>query len=429
MWKKEAEQLKFDEHKSWAEIVEELKHYFPKKTDIQVRETIRAYIRRLPRYKEQQREDFHQSSIEYKKDGSIISEKFITVRDGDEMTPEFIIEAHGLKPCMWEVVSYKNNFWNTQIKGGSKQISYQSKLTVKPRSKGIDISEIDKYFEKKKFKYDKPLTNPLRYDPKGEVIEINLPDLHSGLLAWRKETGTDYDIHITKDRFFKCLYDIKERCEGKKFKKIIFVTLGDLLHFDNDNQTTSKGTFQQADGRLAKIFDATLDMLIDGITLLGEIAPVEVIYIKGNHDEVTGYTLLKATEKAFRNDKNITFDTEPNPQKFKLIGKVLIGWTHGNMPKQNMGAWLQGTAKKEYGQSEFAEVHAGHFHSQKVIEKKPVNYNQTDEQNGIVIRYLPTISSASYWEHRQGYAKNVKTVMSFIWNEKTGLRAMWYSNI
>ena len=36
------------------------------------------------------------------------------------MTPAFILEAHGLKSSAWEVVSYKNNYWNTQLKGGGK---------------------------------------------------------------------------------------------------------------------------------------------------------------------------------------------------------------------------------------------------------------------------------------------------------------------
>ena len=87
-------------------------------------------------------------------------------------------------------------------------------------------------------------------------------------MSWRKETGEDYDVHIAKDHFYKCLYDNIEMQKTKKLKKIFFVTLGDLLHFDNDNQTTTKGTFQQADGRMAKIYDSILDMLIDGITIL-----------------------------------------------------------------------------------------------------------------------------------------------------------------
>lgn len=427
-WKKEAEKLRFDEGKSWSEVSRELKHNFPDLTLIQVQDKVRRYIRSTPRYKEEINVNREQSAIEYKSDGSIISQKFITIRDGEDMSPDFLLEAHGLSITDWEVISYKNNFWNTQVKGGAKQISYQSKLTAKPTKQKITETDIDNYFNTKQFKYDKPLTKAIQYDIKGEVLEICIPDLHNGLLAWRMETGNDYDIKIAKDYFFKCIYDIINRCKHRKFKKIYFVTLGDLLHFDNDEQRTTKGTFQQADGRLSKIFDATLDMLIDAITLLGDIAPVEVIYLSGNHDRLLGYTVLKGVEKAFRFDKNITFDTTQNPQKFRLIGINLIGWTHGDMPTKNMANWLQHRAKVEYGKSKFAEVHAGHIHSTKTVEAKR-DFIQTEDVGGIVIRYLPTICNSSYWEHQQGYANAGKILMSFIWNEKTGLREMWYSNI
>jgi hypothetical protein len=413
---------------TWAQMAEELKHHFPQLTILQTRDKVRDFIRTRPEYKKTQAQPPQQSSVEYKADGTIISEKFITCRDGQEMTPEFILTAHGLKAELWEMVSYKHNTWNSQLKGGILQISFQSKLTAKPRQNAVTFTDIENYFKNKDFGVGIKKTEALRYDPNGEILEICLPDLHNGLLAWRKETGKDYDIQIAKEHFYQCLYDITNRCENKRLKKIVFVTLGDLMHIDNDMQTTTKGTFQQSDGRTAKIFDATLDMLVDGITILGDIAPVDVIYLAGNHDRTTGYMVIKAAEQAFRKDDNITFDTAPNPQKFKLMGNVLIGWTHGDMQKQNMSGWLQQTARREYGQSKFAEVHAGHYHSLKTIETKR-DMTQTDDAGGIVIRYLPTICNASYWEHQQGYGSAVKALMAFVWNEVNGLREMWQSNI
>ncbi len=45
-WQEKAEQLKFDEGKSWSEIAIELLPYFPKLNQYQVREKVRDYIRR-----------------------------------------------------------------------------------------------------------------------------------------------------------------------------------------------------------------------------------------------------------------------------------------------------------------------------------------------------------------------------------------------
>jgi hypothetical protein len=415
-WKQKALAMKI-EGKSWTQIYAE----FP---NISM-STIRHWVRRQPEYKSTKQEQSSElrQSTELKQDGTIVSEKLITVRDGYDLTPEYILKAHGLDPVMWQMVSYKNNMWNSQRTGGVLQVSFQSKVTAKPIISFNPLTQVEEYFKNKQFSAI-PSIKPTRYDPEGEVLEICLPDLHSGLLAWRMETGEDYDVHIAEERFRWCLGDILTRCKNKKFKKIIFVTLGDLLHIDNDMQTTSKGTFQQADGRLAKIFDATLEMLIDGITALVKVAPVDFVYVCGNHDRVVGYTLVRAVEQAFRHNQSVTFDTTPNPQKHKLVGVNLIGWTHGDMPSKHLGTWLQQSARREYGLSKFAEVHAGHIHSQKATEIK-----QTEEDAGILVRHLPTVCQASYWEHQQGYSQSVKTVMCFVWNEKTGLREMWYSNI
>ncbi len=391
-------------------------------------ERVRDRKRKLGGYKppEATNEGYKQT-VEYN-NGCYTFTKIIELIEGEDVTPDMMIKAHGLKVGLWEIVGYKNNFWQAQKKGGQKIILYQSKLSVKPSKQVFDFEEIEEYFKNKDFSSEKPNVKPLQYDPNGEVLEICLPDLHSGLLAWNKETGADYDLKIVKERFQQCALDIVSRCSGRSFKKIILVTLGDLLHVDNEEQKTTKGTFQQTDGRLSKIFTTTLDMLIDFIDTIVSIAPTEIVYVAGNHDRVAGLMLLKAVEKAYRKDKSVVFDTSPNPHKFRLFGKCLVGWTHGDLAKKNMPHWLQHQAKQEYGQSEFAEVHAGHFHSIETIATK-LNIVEEKEVGGILVRHLPTLCNASYWEHQQAYTSVSKTMMCFIWNENTGLRDVWYSNI
>jgi hypothetical protein len=436
-WKQEAERLIFDEGVSYNKTTEYLmKNHkdFKGLSERKAKDKLRSYIRRTDKYKAKQAEnngENYSKSIQHNADGSTTFEGIVRLLDGEPITPEAIMTAHKLKPNDWEVVTYKTNFWQAQRKGGGTMLLYQSKITVKPKETAITEKSIENYLQNKKFKYDKPLTIPIKYDENGEILEIDLPDLHAGLLAWREETGNDYDLHIMKDYFYKCIYDIIERCKYKKLRKILFVTLGDLLHYDNDEQTTTKGTFQQADGRITKMHDIVLDMLVDGITLLGNIAPVEVVYLPGNHDKITGRMLMKAVEMAFINDNNIVFDMSPNPLKYRHIETILLGFTHGNMPAKHMSSWLPQMAKKEFGLSKFVEVHAGHFHTQKTKEKtvKISIFEQTYIDDGVVVRYLPRISNSSYWEHHEAYPHCDKTMMCFVWNIKTGLREMWFSNI
>ena len=380
--------------------------------------TVKSYIVRHKKTNNKTDGSTPKRRVSYKETGEMVFEGIIELLSGEAITPDIVMKAHNLNPDEWNVVAFTSNAWQSQVKGGKKIVLWQSKITVRPNtSTEITFEDVDRYFA------NKDLTVPIvamkdNYDPKGEVLEICIPDLHAGLLSWRYETGEDYDLNITKKRFFKAISDIVARCAGSSFSKIMLVTLGDLLHTDNDNQTTTKGTFQQVDGRLAKIFDYTLDMMIDAIRILSDIAPVEVIYLCGNHDRVLGYTLIKAVEKAFSANELVTFDVAPNPQKFRLLGNTLIGWTHGDMPKKNMQSWLQDRARKEFGKSQYAEIHSGHYHSEQVYETA-----------GMTIRYMPNIAAASYWEHQQGYPHTTKTVVCYRWHPKKGLRSIWYNNI
>lgn len=358
-------------------------------------------------------------SVEYKADGTTTFEGIVALMDGEPITPEIIMAAHNLDRDQWDVLTYKTNFWQTQAKGGKKLLLYQSKITVKPK-KSIEISfeNIDRYFEKKDYSRNKLPIECYNYDKNGEILEIKVPDLHVGLLAWREETGADYDLKIVKENFFKCINDIVYRCKHKKLKKIMFITLGDILHVDNDDGTTTKGTKQQMDGRMAKITECAEDILIDSITILGELAPVEYIYIAGNHDRVCGYMLARSVKNAFRNDKNVTCDISPNPIKYRRYGVTLSLYHHGDAPKKNLAEIPMKFARPEISKAKFIEVNMGHYHEEEV-----------KHINGYRIRYFPTTCASSYWEHQQAYGTDLKAIVCDIRNEDTGLRETWYTAI
>lgn len=357
-------------------------------------------------------------SIEYKADGSVTFEGILALLEGEPITPEAIMKGHNLDVKHWDVVSYKSNFWQQQAKGGKKILLYQSKITVKPKQREeITLEDIDRYFETKDYSKDKLPIECINYDPDGEILEIDLADPHIGLLAWRKESGADYDLKIVKSRFFMCINDIVERCKHRKFKKIYLVGLGDVLHVDNNEQKTTNGTFQQTDGRLEKITECAEDMLIDGITILGKLAPVEFVHLCGNHDRLMGYMLARSVANVFRKDPNVTCDISPNPIKHRVFGVSLVIFHHGDLPKRNTFDLPINFAREHISKTKFTEVHCGHYHTE---ESKVVG--------GVRVRYLPTIAASSYWENQQGY-KSDKAVVCYIWNEKTGLKETWYTMI
>ncbi|NLV87678.1 MAG: hypothetical protein GX025_10770, partial [Clostridiales bacterium] len=212
-WKIDAKRMRFKEDKPISVIVEYLhKEYFPDMATYKVKEKLRSFIRHTPEYKASkatEQSDTVRSTIEYKADGSTVSTRVIELAEGQEMTPEVIVKAHGLDPTMWTVVSYVNNFWNAQQKGGRKLIMYQSKLTVKPNAKGLSFENIDKLYSRLD-RTAKPI--PVSYVPRpdGLIAEVNIADLHIGKLAWNGDTGNNFDYKIARAMFNQVINEISD---------------------------------------------------------------------------------------------------------------------------------------------------------------------------------------------------------------------------
>ena len=361
-------------------------------------------------------------TINYDK-GETISYKELPLSQKELCNPQELLKAHGYNPDQWRIKTAHNTKTTRQTLKGDYNY-YASKIVIEPRNPmSFTLEDIDKFFASfTKKDYFKSNIKPLQYSDEDEFLEICLQDLHMGLLSFGKETGEDYDTDIAKARLQKCLDDIMQRCAKKKFKRIVLALLGDILHVDNLDYTTTKGTRQDVDTRPTKIFDEALYLLIDLIEQLKRIAPVEVVNIQGNHDRYTSYILCKTLEMTFRGDKFVKFYNDPNPRKWVKYGNVLIGYAHGDMKFNAASEWLSNECDA-WSLAKYREVHLGHLHSTQTLQKVE------DNKYGLIVRYLPALCASSAWEHEQGYPKSQRGVMSFVWSETKGLREIWCSNI
>ena len=386
--------------------------------------TVRTYIRRwrnkhgMARDTAGRPKDLTSAKKEHYsyKDGVTTYEIEQAVTKDQEVDPQAIMKAKNLNPTEWTIISFTNNTWQSQTREGETVTLCQSKLVVKPKSQTeITFTDIDKFFEGYDFEKKLKKIPPFKYSSTDEVLEIDVTDPHLGLLSYSKETGSDCDLEITKTKFLQGIADIVERASHKKFKHIYLCALGDIIHIDNDKNTTAAGTPQDVDTRMSKVFDCAVETMKSAIeALLTLEAPITYIYTCGNHDRNTGYYLVKVLDSFYRYDSNVTFDISPNPQKAIHFGRVLVGLTHGDMAKKNHGAWLIADYRREFGESDFIEEHSGHIHTE---EAKIIN--------GIMCRSLTAQCGNSYWEHQQGYRSD-RGIMSFVWNEVKGLRETWY---
>jgi len=348
--------------------------------------------------------------------GLKLFEDTIEIEDGQEITPESIMKLKGLVPSEWEVISFTKNVWQQQTKDGEAINLCQSKLTVKPKKfLGLTIDDIDEWFDNKDFSKVPARENIAKVNRRGLIAEITASDIHFGMLAWESECGRgkSWDLKISREKFLEVIRDLVDRLKNENIEEVYFCTLGDVLHVDNVQGTTTKGTVQQIDGRISKIIDFAYDTINEALEMVRELeVPIHYVYVSGNHDIAMGYALVRMLEIG---NNDIDFDRSPNPQKAIHFGNVLVGLNHGDIPKSNKGQWLTNDYRKEYGESDFVEIHSGHIHNE-----------QVNCYNGILERSVLAQTSASLWEHSMGY-RSQRGIQCFVWDKELGLRDIKYS--
>ncbi|MFA6832589.1 MAG: hypothetical protein WCR36_10045 [Bacteroidaceae bacterium] len=330
------------------------------------------------------------------------------LRDSD-----YLLRLHNYDPRYFELVSAKNSKWNS----GSK-ILYSSKITVKPIKNSILEIDISNWFDKLDRKYSVPsvkISND--YLTGDKMLLLDISDLHMNLQASMLTTGNEYNCDIAEKLFFYVIYDVIGRTQSYKFNKIIFTIGGDMLNADNLQNTTTKGTPQTCDVHLYDAYERVCNMTVKAIDILKDIAPVDVIHIAGNHDEVTGYKFAKYIEAWFRNDCRVNIDASPLPRKYVVFGNTLFVFAHdGDMKK--LPKLIADEARDVWSSVNFTEVFLQHLHTEQILL----------EENNMRIQRLPTISAKSKWTVDSGY-NSKRQCKSFIYDKEDGLTDVLYTPV
>ncbi|KKL04014.1 hypothetical protein LCGC14_2620310, partial [marine sediment metagenome] len=317
-------------------------------------------------------------------------------------------------PMLWKVLDLQNNYWqgmkNMKAGGGAMSL-YQSKLRVRPVTGELTLEGIDKFFkELPDMKVGSP-KNPSQYDPNGIMLEIALADIHFALEPNKLETDVI-------ERFQFVIMDIVRRIQAMniKIEKIIVPGLGDVLHFDTASQTTTKGT--QIDAKLnhQEMFKLACRMMIWAYDTLSELAPVEAFILPGNHDLMSSYFLATSLFYKFEFDPAVDVVVEEHSRTWREWGLVLLGFAHGDFAKARLAKWLHVEAREAWGRTSWAEIHVAHKHHQ-----------ITNEDNGVILRHLPTITPDDKWHYDRAFVGAVRATMSFLWDKEAGLREQWYT--
>jgi hypothetical protein len=342
----------------------------------------------------------------------ITSRQLIEMSEEEEKSPAFVLKAHGFNVDEWILVSVINNYWQgMRPKDRGEVTLYQSKITVKPKNtqESLTLKDINNFFVSYKSDSFSVPTVIHSKNKRGLILEVNLADVHVG--------NDIVSFEELRNRVSYLLEDLKFKISKYDFEKIVVAEIGDILHCDTYNKTTTSGTVIGTKNSAYEIFDDGTKLLIWFLEELSNIKPVEFISIAGNHDRFISYALSKAVEFYFRNNSNITFDNGHEDRKYRVLGNTLVGWAHGDMGYKNLKNVLQTEARREYGISDFAEMHVGHVHHELV-----------KDEGSVIVRFLSSITSPDSWHKKEGYVGAKQGTMSFVWGND-GLKEVWYTGL
>lgn len=275
--------------------------------------------------------------------------------------------------------------------------------------------EIAQLIEHAKRTINRPLmVLPGKAKTSTSLLEIAMPDLHAGKLAWGKETGhANYNTQIAVQDFNTALEALVQRTSSHPISEVLFVVGNDLLNADNAALTTTRGTPQDSDSRYHKTFSIVRQMIVNAIERLKLIAPVKVLMVSGNHDTLAVWHLGDSLECYFHNDPAVTIDNAPKMRKYHQHGKVMLMFTHGDKGKHTNYPLTMATEEpKMFGNTVFREAHTGHLHKTKL-----------DEFNGVRVRISPALTPPDAWHSEMCFTGQGRSAEAFVWDPNEGLIA------
>ena len=362
----------------------------------------------------------------------------VNVRSESISTLEDALDAAQVDLSKWKVVRSTINSWNVTARnrdvkldytengvrghvretpGMIQKVNWQVKVWLKPVKINLEetIANITEAFSGMAMHHP-PITP--KY-PQGGLVEISMPDLHLGKLSWNEETGHgDGDLKLIIKAFEETLANLVSRAMATCPSKILFIVGNDLIHVDNLEGTTSKGTIQDVDGRPQKLFDAAVAINVQAIRLLRTIAPVDVLVMPGNHDTSSTWHLGTCLNWAFESCSDVSVDNRPMTRKYYRFGSVLLGFCHGGRddPKMDDLPLLMMRENQEViSEIHHMEWHIGHKHG-----RKSMSWLSTISDTGIHVRILPALCVPDSWHAQHGFVGQPRAADMYLWDKVDG---------
>lgn len=339
----------------------------------------------LPNYK---------ATTEIHKDGSQSSDKLVKMSLEQCIDADYLLEAHGYDRASWELITAKNNIWNTYSKTDGISTLYSSKISVRPLKSIFNFErfiESIKNVSPAKICVEKHLLNDKR------LLEISLFDTHFGISDFEYYTPTQERIAL--------------KLATRHWEEVLFVVGQDMFHNDNFRGQTSNNTPIET-VNMEKAWDDSLKFYQPLISFALENSnKVKIMYSKGNHDESMSWAFVQLLKALY---PSAEFDDSFIERKVHTFGDNFIGITHGDKARKNLHNIFPIEFPMEWAKAKNREIHMGHLH----VEDGKDHF-------GMMVRTLATRNKTDAWHKNNGFVGAHKRFMLFEFSA-TDLESIHY---
>jgi hypothetical protein len=251
------------------------------------------------------------------------------------------------------------------------------------------------------------------------LYEIAMPDLQLGRLVMAEEAGaaSSPDLYVKKAE--QALQELLE--VPYPIEKILFPIGNDFFNSNTAEMMTKHGTPQQDDVRWQRTYMLGKRMVIQAVETMTQIAPVDVVIIKGNHDEERIFYFGDTLASWFHNNPNVTVDNRPIGRKYYQYGKVLLGLAHGYYERDSkLDALMAHKVPDLWAASRYREWHLGDKH-----HKKDTLIKTDEMENGVMVRIFRSLADPSVWEFDKGFDGSLRAAEGLLWHKERGLKAQF----
>ena len=250
------------------------------------------------------------------------------------------------------------------------------------------------------------------------AVVLSPTDLHYGKGGWIDEVGDGYSLEEARERLLGRTENLIQRLSGKP-EKIIVATGSDWFHVDNEAGTTTRGTPQDMAASPAQILMDGCRLAREHIDMMRRVSPIEIVFMRGNHDRHTALALMMYLDAVYENAKDVTVIVSPKTRQYISWGNNLLGFTHGDGVKGvDLPAIMATEERKEWGLCEHHTWFHGHLHHQKL----------TETSGGIIVQ-LPSLAGHDRYHFQKGYVMSRAGLCAHLIDKELGLIGNLFSPV